>query len=129
MQQPLPIWVGGSSPAAFRRTARFGQAFHAAFQPITTVASSWRQVRRECEAIERDPDELTLSLRVFLDPAGSMPEAYSLSGSAEHMIERLEAMRLIGVGHVLLDPVARGGAAARLDAVRTFMRDVAPMLG
>ncbi|MCB1743742.1 MAG: TIGR03619 family F420-dependent LLM class oxidoreductase, partial [Gammaproteobacteria bacterium] len=28
LQQPLPVWVGGSSPAAFERAARHAQGFH-----------------------------------------------------------------------------------------------------
>ena len=62
----------------------------------------------------------------FLDPAGNMPPQYALAGSTDAMLERLAAMRAIGIEHVLLDPVARGGPAARLDAIRAFMEDVAP---
>lgn len=126
VQTPLPIWVGGSSPAAFRRAGRFGQAFHAAFQPLDVVVQEWGEVRRAAEAEGRDPSELELSLRVFLDPAGVMEPAKSIGGSKDQMLERIAALKAIGIGHVLLDPVARGGVPARLDAVRGFMEDVAP---
>lgn len=126
IQDPLPIWVGGSSPAAFRRVARYGQGFHAAFQAPDVVAAEWAKVQAACEAINRDPGELQLSLRVYLDPAEAMPPEHSIAGSKQKMLDMIERLREIGVGHILLDPVSRGGAPARLDAVRTFMEDVAP---
>lgn len=129
VQDPFPIWVGGSSPAAFRRAARFGQAFHAAFQPKEEVANEWGEVHRACEAIGRDPAGMTLSLRFYLDPAGAMPADKSIAGSKNQMLETIAGLKAIGVSHILLDPVARGGVAGRLDAIRAFMEDVAPDAG
>ena len=37
-QQPLPLWLGGSSPAAIRRTARFGQGWLAPLQSPAEAA-------------------------------------------------------------------------------------------
>ena len=124
IQQPVPVWVGGATPAAFRRTARFGHGFHAAFQPIEVVRDEWRAVGAACEAIGRDPAELTLSLRLYLDPDARMEPAKSVAGSPQQMRDRLAQLAEAGVGHVLLDPVAKGGVEGRLDAVRQFMTDV-----
>jgi probable F420-dependent oxidoreductase len=124
VQDPVPVWVGGATPAAFRRVARFGHGFHAAFQPLTVVEEEWAAVRAECEARDRDPNQLTLSLRVYLDPAGVMGAAKSVAGTAEQMRDRLAEFEAAGISHVLLDPVARGGVEGRLDAVRQFMTDV-----
>lgn len=126
VQSPFPIWVGGSTPAAFRRVAKYGQAFHAAFQPREELTQAWAQIQRECEAIGRDPGELTFSLRIYLDPAGAMPGAKSIAGSKDQMLETIGKLREMGISHLLLDPVARGGVPGRLDAVRAFMEDVAP---
>lgn len=124
VQQPVPVWVGGSTDAAFRRAARFGHGFHAAFQPLDVVQNEWRAVQAACEAIDRDPGELTLSVRLYLDPESRMEPEKSVAGNAQQMGERIEQLAEAGVRHVLLDPVARGGVAGRLDAVRQFMTRV-----
>ena len=128
IQQPLPVWVGGNSQAAFRRTARFGHAFHAAFEPLDVVKREWGQVREACEAIGRDPDELDLSLRMFLDPNETMELAKSIGGSSDQMVETIGLCQEIGITHVLLDPVARGGIDGRLGALTDFMSDVASQI-
>ena len=125
VQSPVPVWVGGATRAAFRRTARYGHAFHAAFQPLDVIKQEWEAVKAECEAINRDPSELTLSLRVFLDPGSLMDPELSIAGSEQAMADRIGALREAGVQHILLDPVARGGAEGRLDAIRHFMTGVA----
>ena len=121
-QHPLPIWIGGSSVAAFRRAAKYGTGFHAAFQPIDVVVAEFQQVREQAEELGRNPDELTLSLRVFLDPAGAMPAEHSIGGSADQIAERIGQLEQAGISHVLLDPVARGGVQGRLDAVLEFLK-------
>ncbi len=128
IQQPLPVWVGGHSPAAFRRTARFGHAFHAAFQPLDVVEKEWEQVREACEMIARDPDELDLSLRMFLDPSETMEPAKSIGGSSDQMVDTIGLCQEIGITHILVDPVARGGINGRLDALANFMSDVATQI-
>ncbi len=128
LQRPLPIWVGGHTEPAFRRTVRFGDGFHAAFQPRQEVANAWGRIGELCEQAGRDRTELTLSLRVYLDPAGTMDPALAVAGSPQQMTDTIGTLRELGVRHLLLDPVARGGVAGRLEAVERFMRDVAPAL-
>ena len=122
----VPVWVGGSSEAAYRRTARYGDAFHAAFQPVDKVAAAWRRVLEMAAEEGRAAGALRCSLRWYLDPDAQMKPAVALQGSAQAMVDQLGALAAVGVDHVVLDPVARGGPAGRLDAVRRFMADVAP---
>ncbi|MFT5392527.1 MAG: alkanesulfonate monooxygenase SsuD [Gammaproteobacteria bacterium] len=122
----MPVWIGGNTPAAHRRVVRFGNAFHAAFEPLSVVSEQWAQIQAECVRVGRDPKELRLSLRVFLDPAGAMPPDKSIQGTADEMLARIAELKAIGVDHVLLDPVARGGPQARMDAIRAFMENIAP---
>ena len=125
----VPIWVGGKSEPAFRRTARFGDAFHAAFQPVSEVAAAWRRVRELCEEQGRSPDEVRLTMRLYLDPDGSMPPPKSIAGSPEQMIDTVGAWSEIGVDHIVLDPGINRELAARESAMEQFMGEVAPRVG
>jgi len=128
VQSPIPVWVGGASEAAFRRVARFGQGFHAAFQPIATIRDEIERVRQCCEDVGRDPREITLSTRVYLDPGAVMENAKSIAGSKAQMQDRVGELAAIGLSHIVLDPVAPGGVDGRLAAVEQFMTEVAPGL-
>ena len=125
----VPIWVGGGSEAAFRRTARFGDAFHAAFQPQADVAAAWRRVRELCEEQGRNPDEVRLTMRLYLDPDGSMPPPKSIAGSPEQMLDTIGGWAEIGVDHIVLDPGINRDLESREANMRQFMADVAPRVG
>jgi probable F420-dependent oxidoreductase len=128
IQQPVPVWIGGSSEAAFRRVARFGDCFHAAFEPIETVRAGWKRVRELAAAEGRERD-VTLSVRLYLDPDERMRPELSLAGTAAQMIDTASKWSAIGVTHILVDITAAGGPAGRLEAMQAFMTDVAPSLG
>jgi probable F420-dependent oxidoreductase len=121
----VPIWVGGDTEPAFRRVARFGDAFHAAFQPLAEVAAAWKRIGELTAEAGREPSALRLSVRLYLDPASSMPASKSIAGSKEQMLDTIGAWQAIGVDHILLDPVAPGGFAGRRQAMESFMTDVA----
>jgi probable F420-dependent oxidoreductase len=124
VQGRVPLWVGGDTEPAFRRAARYGDAYHAAFQPLGEVAHGWDRVQELAAAEGRIADDLRLSVRLYLDPDGVMPAATSIAGSPEQMRDTVGAWAGIGVDHILLDPVARGGVQARLNALETFVGDV-----
>lgn len=125
VQSPLPIWVGGATAAAFKRVARFGQGFHAAFQPLDVIEQEIVEVKHCCDDIGRDPAELTFSTRVYLDPGELMENEKSIAGNADQMQARIAELAAIGLTHVVLDPVAPGGVDGRLAAVEDFIRNVA----
>ena len=55
-----------------------------------------------------------------------MEAAKSVAGSADQMADTVGQWAAIGVDHILLAVVAPGGPAGRLDALRSFMTDIAP---
>ncbi len=126
VQKTVPIWVGGNTEAAYRRAARYGTGFHAAFEPLLVVAAAWRRVLDLTSAAGRDPAAMTLSLRVYLDTMNSMEPDKSLFGSTAQMQDQVAAYAGIGVSHLILDPVAKGGVEGRLDAVLAFADRVMP---
>ncbi len=125
VQNPVPVWVGGNTKAAFQRTARFGHGFHAAFEPLTRVTAEWDEIANECSQIGRSRDEITLSLRYYLDPGSTMKPEVSVAGSTEQMVDMVGRVLDTGVTHLVLDPVVRGGLDGRLEALEAFMADVA----
>ncbi len=57
VQQPLPLWVGGSSEAAIRRTARLGTGWLAGLQTPAEVAPIVAAIRRAAAEAGRTIDE------------------------------------------------------------------------
>ena len=68
----IPIWVGGNSPAALRRTAKLGDGWFGWSLEIDEVTNAVTRLRAECEAIGRDPAEVRL--KVGQPGAGSHDE-------------------------------------------------------
>jgi len=129
VQDHVPVWIGGASEPAYRRTARFGDCFHAAFEPIDRVAEEWQRVQELTVEAGRNVDDMELSVRLYLDPASNMRPALSIAGDTQQMIDSMSQWNSIGVDHVLVDITAPGGPGARLEAMQAFMTDVVPNIG
>ncbi len=126
VQRRVPVWIGGASEPAYRRTARFGDCFHAAFEPVEKVAHEWQRVCELTTEAGRNVEDMQLSVRLYLDPASNMRPALSIAGTTEQMIDTMSQWKNIGVDHVLVDITAPGGPSARLEAMQTFMTEVVP---
>lgn len=126
VQARIPVWIGGASEPAYRRTARFGDCFHAAFEPVDRVAEEWERVLELTAEAGRSASDMQLSIRLYLDPASNMKPALSIAGSAEQMIDTMSQWKAIGADHILVDITAPGGPSARLEAMQAFMTDVVP---
>ena len=74
-QSPIPIWVGGESGPALRRTARYANCWYPLSTnpkfPLNTVSrfkAGLERLRVYCEKGSRDPKEVAVALRVALGP-------------------------------------------------------------
>lgn len=108
-----PIWVGGSSRAALRRTVEHGEAWH----PINRTPDQLREGKAEilklCERFGRaTPPELTLRIdaRVVLDGEAYPKPAHAghmLVGTPSELAEQIAELREIGINHLSLEFVGR----------------------
>jgi probable F420-dependent oxidoreductase len=113
VQRPHPpIWVGGHSKAALRRTARFADGWH----PLGTVATAELRppemrtmlddLKHMTEAEGRDFTALIIAFVARLhetpDPIAD-PDRMPFSGSADQIVADVEAYRALGVSHLSFD--------------------------
>jgi probable F420-dependent oxidoreductase len=106
VQQPHPpIWVGGASDAAMRRTVRYAQGWH----PIRPRLVPFRdeqvpRLRAIAEAEQRPMPALCPRIRLRLTET-PMPEDERImgEGTIDQMRGDLEALQALGCTYVLLD--------------------------
>lgn len=71
VRRPLPIWIGGSGPAALRRVARFGQGW-APIAPVADVAAALPLLHAELAAAGRADEAVDIYGRLFVDRQASL---------------------------------------------------------
>lgn len=122
-QQPLPLWLGGASQAAVRRTARFGSGWLAPLQSPAESAETVRAIRAESERIGRPIPEdhygATIVFRIGKtdesekpDPAAA--EADSRDATTDRMAQyrrRIASIQAKGEPSVVLERIAEFRAA------------------
>ena len=104
----IPIWVGGSSPGALRRTGRVGDGWHPTGLSPEDYAIGKAEVLSLAEAAGRDPSSLTMSARIEVEVHGG-PSSQRAASRARiagddpgAMRAGIEAYREVGVEHVVL---------------------------
>ncbi|MEM7340724.1 MAG: TIGR03619 family F420-dependent LLM class oxidoreductase [Actinomycetota bacterium] len=108
MQDPLPVWIGGSGGPAQRRAARYGQGWH----PMCSVGGLERRLPTfdaALAAVGRERAEVKIAPRIDVGqvPDGAAVEAWAAAGADE---------LVIGVGSGDVDEIRRG-----LDHVATLV--------
>lgn len=143
-QQPLPLWLGGSSPAAIRRTARYGNGWLAPLQTPAEAAETVKAIREEGQRIGRPiPDDhygASILFRIGSDVEPPTPlaggsrvdpemrkrlEGVQAIGEPEAVLERIRAFRAAGVTKFIAIPMARN-ASDMLEQSRLLDREVIP---
>lgn len=144
-----PLWIGGRSPAAYRRVARFGDGWIAYLLSPERMAEGWAQVRVAAEAIDRDPASLSLGIHLFsyIGPTRAAAEAaavpalsryynqpfeklapkYCLIDSAPAIVDRIGAYLAAGADHVVCRLV--GPPEQTAEQLDLLAREVMPQVG
>ncbi|MBM3650567.1 MAG: LLM class F420-dependent oxidoreductase [Alphaproteobacteria bacterium] len=138
LQKPHPpIWVGGHSRAALRRTARHGDGWH----PVGAIAASplppeemrslLDSLKQMTAAEGRDFAKLTISYKAPLYDTGLSDRAgsrRSFSGSAQQIAEDIRTFAGIGVHELIFD--FRGSSIAEsIERLQKFAAEVMPQVG
>lgn len=101
----IPIWVGGASPAALRRTIRFGTAWHPLRQRVCQMRSGLDQLRTMAASLDRPVPGFAprIMLRLTDKPLPD-DDRVAGEGTVEQVIEDLDVLRELGAEAVVLDP-------------------------
>jgi alkanesulfonate monooxygenase SsuD/methylene tetrahydromethanopterin reductase-like flavin-dependent oxidoreductase (luciferase family) len=137
VQQPLPCWIGGSSAAAIRRTARLGTGWLAGLAPPEEVARVIAAIRAELAATGRAIDDdhygATIPCRVG-EPEGALAERFGparaalfATGLPGELVARARAYLAAGASKLVLIPLARGTRDVT-DQAERLVADVIPAI-
>src|SRR3984957_12529435 len=112
VQNPIPIWVGGESGPALRRTVKYAQGWYPVGTnpqfPMNTLSrfrAGVARFRGFAEKAGRDPSEIAVVLRVLAGP-GVKPrssidgEAVMFSGTDADWVADIQALADLGVSAV-----------------------------
>lgn len=104
-QQPYPpIWIGGNSDAALRRTVRLGTGWHPIDLSPEAITAKRRVLHELCAAAGRDPAEITISLRGTLRfTSAEAPSGAWLGGTPQKIRNDVAAYAAAGVEYVVLN--------------------------
>lgn len=144
-----PIWCGGRSDAALKRTARLAdgwmsyvvtpEMYRQGLDKIAAAAKDCGRVfargfaashllfTRVDDTYEKALDAATLSLstRYAMD-FRKAAQRYCALGTPEQVVERIREFHAVGVRHLILDFV--GPYEERYDVIERFARDALPLL-
>ncbi len=126
IQRPIPIWIGGISKAAIRRTAQLGDGWLPNFQADDLGKRSIDAMREMAVSYGRDPDSIGIEATMTI-----------IDRTPEELRTEIEDWRRIGATHITINTMperwveeekrwnkaAIGGLAnpqAHIDAVRAF---------
>jgi len=129
VQQPLPLWLGGSSAASIRRTARVGTGWLGGIESPEQVAPVIAGIQDASaaagRAIDADHYGASFSYRFgawdepIVDRTGHIlsrlgkgadPKRLAAVGDAGTILRRIDEYREVGVSKFVLRPIALGDA-------------------
>ena len=131
-QRPrVPIWVGGNSKRALRRTAKYGDIWHCIRLTPEEIAAQKPFLEEACVAVGREPADVGISIRTSVTMGGTETEhGHSeqrglMSGEPAQIIEDIESYGAAGVDYMVLSVVGNS-TQETIENLNLFNTDVRP---
>lgn len=128
-QERVPVWVGGSSPAAVRRAALRGDGWLPQGDPRDRLPGQIARLKRlRAEAGIEDPVTVgAITEPLYVGAPGWDVGRRTLHGAPEALAESLRAYRAMGVHQIQVRFRCRGRTEL-IDQIEAFGAEVAPHL-
>ncbi|MEZ5262244.1 MAG: LLM class flavin-dependent oxidoreductase [Acidimicrobiales bacterium] len=134
-----PIWVGGESPAALRRTVALGDGWYPfgtnpkyRMDSVEAFAARRDRLFALAEAAGRDPSTISLAYNCAFhnEVAQTRPdgERLAFTGSAEQRAEDVAALAAAGVTTMMVN-VTANDLPTMLGRMEAFATEVMPLVG
>ena len=135
VQKPIPIWIGGESGPALRRTAKYGDAWYPIgtnpqfpMDTLTRYKAGVTKLRDIIQKAGRDPTKVGLAYRVSSNPEAQPKgtvngERRLFTGGSDDFVGDIRALAEVGVSSFdvgLFGPTLQ----ATLDNMRRFREEV-----
>ncbi len=127
IQKPhIPLWIGGSSPGAIRRTAITGDGWHPTGLSPEEFSLGRREIGEQAKAAGRDPASITMSTRVEVEVPGGPASARAAGrhrvpgDDPGRIVAAIAAYETVGVEHTVL-AINSGD----ITAIRSLMESIA----
>jgi probable F420-dependent oxidoreductase len=133
-----PIWVGGESPPAVRRTVRYGDTWfpigNNPHHPLDTVgrfAEGLQRLRQVAEQNGRDPDSIGLAFYAnWFDETKTVQlddgQRHILTGSPAQIAEDIDGLAELGVRDLVLN-LQRDSLEKSLHSMHHFVEEIRPL--
>jgi hypothetical protein len=108
VQRPIPLWMGGSSPAAYERIGRLADGWFPLVPPDSRMDEARAIIERSAVAAGRDATKIGLEGRVTLGPGG-----------VEKLLSHVGRLVEVGATHVTVNTM-KGGLASVDDHLRVL---------
>jgi probable F420-dependent oxidoreductase len=115
IQQPIPIWFGGSTEAVYDRTARIGNGWMADTREPDEAAPVIQKIRARMKELERDPQSLGVEARI----------SYG-DGNPGNLSALINGWTKAGATHISINTMKAGldSPAEHILAIEKFMKIV-----
>ena len=143
LQDPMPLWIGGSAAAAIERTARWGTGWQAGIASAEHVEPVVNAIKTRAAEVGRSidedhfgagfgfrfgsPDEPIMRRYIagFMRSMGKPPDAFTAIGGADEIMALLNHFRAAGAHKFILRPIA-SDTEEMLEQTRRMIDEVLP---